>query len=138
MITSLDAYLTSPFTFRPLNKAARPDKHFLPSDVYKEAVPVRLKFVPAKGTKEPAISVFSAAHTPPPPSLSLIHYDLWVVCMMLVCSTLLMLFDTSMQQARGTSVCAEFLGNVTMVGQELVPCGCPRLICLTDQGLDNL
>ncbi len=62
MITCLDAYLTHPSTMRPLNGAARSDRHFMPSEAYSEHVPVRLKFVPAKGTREPAISMsFSPA-----------------------------------------------------------------------------
>ncbi|KAK9833130.1 hypothetical protein WJX74_008020 [Apatococcus lobatus] len=63
MITCLDAYLTHPATMRPLNKPARPDNHFMPGEAYQENVPVRLKFVPVKGMREPAISVLGMGGT---------------------------------------------------------------------------
>ena len=55
MIACLDAYLTHPATLRPLNTPARPDRHFMPGEAYDDNVPVRLKFVPAKGTQDPAV-----------------------------------------------------------------------------------
>ncbi|KAK9864877.1 hypothetical protein WJX84_008429 [Apatococcus fuscideae] len=57
MIACLDAYLTHPATLRPLNTPARPDRHFMPGEAYDDNVPVRLKFVPAKGTQDPAVCV---------------------------------------------------------------------------------